>query len=175
MRQGTSMRPGTGSQRLGTASTAAAGFVGGPASDLVVAARPATGLGVRSNTGAAARTVQDASYWSGLLRSRVSEITVEIARMRVDTDRAARDATLTVQLERRYDGAIKEVRALEGDLADLNLAMDKARTNVDVNEMAGFLAAIKRRNESGAKEVRHFFLRRGALSSSLSLSFSAVR
>ena len=139
---------------MGTASTGAAGFVGGPASDLVVAARPATGLGLRAGTGAPARTVQDASYWSGLLRSRVSEITVEIARMRVDTDRAARDASLTVQLERRYDGAIKEVRALEGDLADLNLAMDKARTNVDVGEMAGFLAAIKRRNEAGAKEVR---------------------
>ena len=154
MRQGTSsMRPGTGSHRLGTASTAAAGFVGGPASDLVVAARPATGLGVRSNTGAPARTVQDASYWSGLLHSRINEISVEIARMRVDTDRAARDATLTVQLERRYDGAIKEVHSLEGDLADLNLAMDKARTNVDVSEMAGFLAAIKRRNESGTKTV----------------------
>jgi len=74
--------------------------------------------------------------------------------MRADTERAARDASLTVQLERRYDGAINEVRALEGDLADYNLAMDKARTNVDVNEMTSFLVAIKRRNEAATKEVR---------------------
>lgn len=32
------------------------------------------------------------------------------------------------QLERKYEGLIKEVRSLEGDLADYNLAMDKART-----------------------------------------------
>lgn len=154
------MRPGTGSQRvgtgrIGTASTAAAGFVGGPVGDVVVAARPSTGLGLRTGTSAApARTIQDASYWSGLLRSRVSEISVEISRMRADTERAARDASLTVQLERRYDGAINEVRALEGDLADYNLAMDKARTNVDVSEMTSFLVAIKRRNEAATKEVR---------------------
>lgn len=34
-----------------------------------------------------------------------------------------------VTYERKYDALIKEVRGLEGDLADYNLSMDKARTS----------------------------------------------
>jgi hypothetical protein len=154
MRPSSSSRPGTG-QRLGTGRTSAApaAFVGAP-SDVRVSARPQTGLGLRAGTAGPGRQVQDVSYFSGVLRSKISEISVEISRMRADTERATRDASLTVQLERRYDGAMKEVRALEGDLADYNLAMDKARTNVDVGEINAFLVSLRRRNEAAAKEVR---------------------
>ena len=153
MRPSSSARPGTG-QRVGTgrSSAAPAAFVGAP-SDVRVSARPQTGLGLRAGTAGPGRQVQDVSYFSGVLRSKISEISVEISRMRADTERATRDASLTVQLERRYDGAMKEVRALEGDLADYNLAMDKARTNVDVGEINAFLVSLKRRNEAAAKEV----------------------
>ena len=101
------------------------------------------------------RQVQDGHYFAGLLRGKMTEITAEIARMRGDAERLAKDSSLTLQLERRYEGAVKEVRALEGDLADYNLAMDKARTNVEASEIQAFLAAVKRRNEAGTREVRH--------------------
>ena len=48
--------------------------------------------------------------------------------MRGEIDRIGKDSSLMTQLERKYEGLIKEVRSLEGDLADYNLAMDKART-----------------------------------------------
>ena len=98
--------------------------------------------------------MQDSNYFAGLLRSKIAEITQEIGSMRTDTERGARDSSLIIQLERRFEGAVKEVRSLEGDLADYNLAMDKSRTNVEASEIQGHLAVIKRRNEAMAREVR---------------------
>ena len=73
--------------------------------------------------------------------------------MRGETERTARDSSLVIQLERRYESAVKEVRSLEGDLADYNLAMDKSRTNVEISEIQSHLAVVKRRNEAMSKDV----------------------
>jgi len=133
----------------------AMGIIGGGRG--VTSARPTTaqqGLsGKRTGTGSG-RTVQDGSYFAGLIRSKISEITQEIGNMRVETERTARDSSLVIQLERRYEAAVKEVRSLEGDLADYNLAMDKSRTNVEISEIQSHLAVIKRRNEAMSKDVR---------------------
>ncbi len=155
MRPGTQQRLGTGSGRLPTGGASGASGLMGPAANVLISARPVTqqGLGMRGSTAGPGRQVQDASFFAGLLRSKTGEIMAEMAKMRADTDRALRDSSLTVQLERRFDGAIKEVRALEGELADYNLAMDKARTNVEASEISAFLASVKRRNEAMAKEV----------------------
>ena len=41
-------------------------------------------------------------------------------------------------LERKYESYIKEVRGLEGQLADYNLAMDKTRAGTNPNEILHF-------------------------------------
>lgn len=46
---------------------------------------------------------------------------------------------LALQLERRHEDLVNEVRNLEGELADYNLAMDKLRTNVDPSEILSYL------------------------------------
>jgi hypothetical protein len=156
------MRPGSG--RPGSRQGTAAGGGGGSIAGLVrgggevpvnITARPVTagGLGTRTTATGSGRKVQDTHYFAGLLRGKMTEITQEISRMRGDTERLAKDSSLTVQLERRYEGAVKEVRALEGELADFNLAMDKARTNVEASEIQAFLATVKRRNEAATREV----------------------
>ena len=150
-------RPGSQAGRLGTAGGPQVGLIrAGGGGDVAVANRPVTsgGLSMRVGTAGPGRQVQDGHYFAGLLRGKMTEIAQEIARMRGEAERVARDSSLTAQLERRYDGAVKEVRALEGDLADYNLAMDKARTNVDAAEIQAFLAGVKRRNEAGTREVR---------------------
>jgi hypothetical protein len=111
------------------------GFAGavGPMADMSISERPVTqqGLsGMRPVTSGPGRMVQDASFFVGLLRQKINEITVEIGRMRSDADKAAKDSAVLVQYERKYDVLIKEVRGLEGDLADYNLAMDKSRTSM---------------------------------------------
>ena len=173
MRPGSAMRPGTGSLRGSTAMAGGGGGGGGGAMvsragagdglPQSLAARPTTQQGLAGKRGATSgggRQVQDANYFAGLLRSRVGEITQEIARMRSEAERSARDASLTVQLERRWEGAVKEVRGLEGDLADYNLAMDKARTNVEASEIQAQLALLRRRNEANARDVDQVFIER---------------
>lgn len=134
------------------------GLLGGGGRGEVSMGRPSTssqGLTAkRVGTAGGGRLVQDSNYFAGLLRSKIAEITQEIGSMRTDTERGARDSSLIIQLERRFEGAVKEVRSLEGDLADYNLAMDKSRTNVEASEIQGHLAVIKRRNEAMAREVR---------------------
>ena len=74
--------------------------------------------------------VQDASYFTAILRQKINEISSEITRMRGEVEKGTKDAAVMSQYERKYDTLIKEVRSLEGDLADYNLAMDKSRTSM---------------------------------------------
>lgn len=82
------------------------------------------------STAGPGRMVQDASFFASVLRQRINEISGEITRMRGEVDKSAKDATVLNQYEKKYESLIKEVRALEGDLADYNLAMDKSRTSM---------------------------------------------
>ena len=56
------------------------------------------------------------------------EITAEINKFKREIDQFHADNSQYAQLERKYESYIKEVRQLEGQLADYNLAMDKTRT-----------------------------------------------
>jgi len=153
LRPGSAARVPTagGGGRLGT------GLAGGGAGG-----RPlSTSGGPRASTpGAGGRQVQDASYFVGVIRARVEEIAGEIRRMRAEAERAARDGAATASLERRYEAALAEVRSLEGDLADYNLAMDKARSGVEPGEIGAHFAAVRRRNEAAVRDADALFLER---------------
>ena len=138
-------RPGTGLARPGTASFGLA--------------RPATQQGLQRPS-TAGRQVQDASYFIALLRNRISEITTETARLRTDTDRASRDVAAVATYEKQYETLMKGVRGLEGDLADYNLALDKARTNADAGALVAFAAAQRRRNEASSRDADALFIER---------------
>jgi hypothetical protein len=85
-------------------------------------------MGIRQATAGPGRQVQDASFFVSLLRTKITECSAECSKMRTDIERISKDSSLMTQLERKYEGLIKEVRELEGSLADYNLAMDKSRT-----------------------------------------------
>jgi len=104
---------------------------------------------------------QDTGYFQGLLRTKIGDIAAEIARMRAELDRAAKDSVVSAQLERRYDALLREVRSLEGDLADFNLAMDKSRSAVvDAGEIVVVFQAVRHRNEALARELDAVFVER---------------
>ena len=165
---GLAYRPGTGQQQQQPARLGTAGLRPGTASTLAgsglsFAERPITQqglLGVRPATGGPGRQVQDASFFLGLLRSRTHDIVAETGRLRGETERAARDAAAITSFERQYEGLIKEVRSLEGDLADYNLALDKARTHTETADVAAVAAAQKRRNEAASREADAMFVER---------------
>jgi intraflagellar transport protein 74 len=166
-----SNRPGTGggwgiqagAARLSTAQRQA-NFQGvGLNTEVKVGNRPVTGqgmTGIRIKTAGPGRQVQDTSYFLGLLRTKNQELQDEIASFEREIKQHNSDSTRYAQMERRYEGLIKEVRSLEGQLADYNLAMDKFRTNTDPFEIARYQQTLKERNQTHAAEVDRVFVRR---------------
>ena len=92
-------------------------------------------MGMRIKTAGPGRQVQDASYFITLLRTKCSELTSEITKFKGEINRHESDSSSYVQLERRYEELIKEVRMLEGQLADYNLAMDKSNHHTPVEDV----------------------------------------
>ena len=71
------------------------------------------------------RLVEDAAYYIGLLRKRIGDTTSETQRLKTELDQNAKDTSQYSQLERKYETLLKAKEALEGQLADYNLALDK--------------------------------------------------
>lgn len=71
------------------------------------------------------RTIQDKSYYLDLLRKKGKDITNEITKFKKNFETIQQNNNLFVTYEKRYEELTKEVRELEGQLADYNLAFDK--------------------------------------------------
>lgn len=154
-------RLGTG--RLGTGMAAPVYTGVGLNTEVNIKDRPVTRegmVGIISGSMGPGRQVEDASYWVGKLRQKTAELQAEIDRMKAEVDQFHKDSTTYQNYERKYESLIKEVRSLEGQLADYNLAMDKSRTSTDPREIHHYFQSLKARNEHEAKEIDNVFLRR---------------
>lgn len=109
------------------------------------------------------RQIADKNYYLTLLRERVTDISNEIESMRKEIDKTQSDNATYGQLERKYGDVYKEVRALEGQLADYNLAQDKMRTNTDVHEIQDTFERLRGKNEFDRKQVDDTFMRVAAV------------
>ena len=136
MRPGSGMRrpPGTARLRTGVAPTgpglqAAQGL--SISANVNVQDRPMTGQGVKGmqakglNAGPGGRLVEDAAYYVGVLRKKMTDITNETRKLRIEIEQSSKDSSSYSNLERKYETLVKEKEKLEGQLADYNLAMDK--------------------------------------------------
>ena len=135
----------------------------GMETEVKVSDRPVTQqgmMGMRVRTAGPGRQVQDNTYYLGLLRNKITEITAEINKFKREIDQFHADNSQYAQLERKYESYIKEVRQLEGQLADYNLAMDKTRTGSDPADLAQYQARLKEKNDYEKREVDNIFMRR---------------
>ncbi len=138
---GTGMRPGSGARKApGTARLRTGVAPTGPGTQAAqgialsasvnVSDRPMTGHGVMGmkvqgqNQG---RLVEDAAYYIGLLRKKISDVNSETIKLRTEVEQQSKDNSQYTQLERRYENLLKNKENLEGQLADYNLALDKVR------------------------------------------------
>eukprot|EP00947_MAST-08B_sp_MAST-8B-sp1_P001371 g1371.t1 len=117
-------------------------------------------MGMRTATAGPGRQVQDNTYYLGLLRGKMTEINTEINKLKGEIDQLHKDNSQYAQLERKYEALITEVRGLEGELADFNLAMDKARTSTDPAEIKNYQQMLKDKNERLAQDVDRVFIER---------------
>jgi intraflagellar transport protein 74 len=76
-----------------------------------------------------------------------------------EIDQIDEDNNLQVQLTRKYENLLKEVREREGELADFNLALDKVRTHTESTELRDMFSRLQERNEHERNNVDEAFLR----------------
>lgn len=177
----TGIRPGTGQRgmlssasdgrpltgRLGTGQQApatpgqTAGYGISLNTEVNVSDRPVTQqgmMGMRIGSAGPGRQVQDASFFKGKLHSKTAEISSEIDKLQREIEQDAKDKAQCAQLERKYEKLAREVRDLEGQLADYNLAMDKMRSATDPAEVRQVQEQLHQRNVTEAEDVDRIFL-----------------
>ena len=137
---GTGRRPGSGLARPpGTSRLRTGQVAAGPGTQaaqgvalqasIKVTDRPMTGQGVMGmkTAGPGGRLVEDTSYFVGLIRKKINDVTKETNRLRIEAEQQSKESSQTTQLEQKYEKLMKQKELLEGQLADYNLAMDKVR------------------------------------------------
>lgn len=130
-----------------------------------VADRPVTNHGMmgmkqKPPSTAGGRQVQDYNYFVAQLRRRITDITGELKTIREQSESLAKENSQAGVLERRYETLENEVRGLEGQLADYNLARDKARSSTDPDELRSMVYQLKERNKQDEKDVDRIYIMR---------------
>jgi len=145
-----------------SAGTVAAGGVALSAS-INVNDRPLTGqgvMGMRAQTGMSGRLVEDASYYVGLIRKKMTDVNNETNRLRNEIEQQSKDSSQFAQLEKRYETLLKNKEQLEGTLADYNLAMDKTRTSTDTEDVQQLAIHMAEKNRQTSQELDRVFMQR---------------
>jgi len=108
--------------------------------------RPVTnhGLtGMKAGNLGPSRQYYDRNYYVNLMKTKNTEIADEIGKMKQEVNDINRDNAKYLNLERRYEMLIKDVRKYEGELADYNLALDKHRSDTKPEDIENLFMHIK--------------------------------
>lgn len=174
IRPGTGMRPGTGARaalgsRQGTARAGPINTSGvGMQTSMNISDRPVTqqGLsGMRTAGNGPARQIQDNSYYLQILRAKCAEIIAEIGVLKGNIDQGQKDNAAYGQLERKYETLTNDMRALQGELADYNLLLDRARVHREVDDVLQEAHQLQASNATDRQRVDEVFNHRNNLES----------
>lgn len=133
--------------------------------------RPVTNHGLTGITTAGQgpkRKIYDKSYFLNLLKSKNTEISSEIGKFKKEIDKINKDNQSYLTLERKYDVLINDVRQLEGELADYNLAQDKFRAGTKTDDIMALYHHIRLQNEKKKSQLDDLFLERKEMENEIS-------
>lgn len=125
--------------------------------------RPVTrqGLGgIRTQSQGPQRQVQDKSYWLGLLRSKISELNSEIAKLSKHISNFNQENASYLSYEKRAENLAAEIKELQGQLADYNMLVDKLNTNSGFADLKEDYESLKAQNERETKAIDELFSQR---------------
>jgi len=108
--------------------------------------RPVTNhglVGIKTAALGPKRQIYDRGYYLAELKKKNVEIQGEITKMKTEVEEINKDNQTYLNLERKYDTLIKEVRQFEGELADYNLALDKFRSDTKPEDIEALYMHIK--------------------------------
>ncbi|XP_072445101.1 intraflagellar transport protein 74 homolog isoform X2 [Chiloscyllium punctatum] len=159
--------------RLGTGlspGTARPGTRGGPvmaggvlSSQIKVADRPVTqqGLsGMKTGMKGPHRQILDKSYFLGLLRAKINELTTEVSKLQKEIDTFNQENSVYLSYEKRAEALAVEIKDLQGQLADYNMLVDKLNTNTDMEEVMNDYNILKAQNDREAQSMDVIFTER---------------
>ncbi|KAM8962173.1 intraflagellar transport protein 74 homolog [Pelodytes ibericus] len=168
------IRPPPTAGRLPTGmppTTARPGTRGGPvgsgvlSAQIKVADRPVTqqGLsGMKTGMKGPQRQILDKSYFLGLLRSKVSELTTEMSKLKKEIDTYNQENSTYLSYEKRAEALALEIKEHQGQLADYNMLVDKLNTNTDMEEVMNDYNMLKSQNDREAQSIDVIFTERQA-------------
>merc|ERR1719387_1277236 len=154
-------RPGSGRMRTGQPPGTAMPMGVGMVTEVKVQERVVTqqGMrGVKTGTMGPGRQIYDKSYYMSKLREKIQELSGELQKFNKEIDDISKDHQNYQAYEKRYDMLIRNVRNLEGDLADYNLALDKHRTDAHPEEVNHMYMYLKSQNDQHRSELDQCFL-----------------
>ncbi|GCB60460.1 hypothetical protein scyTo_0009178 [Scyliorhinus torazame] len=162
----TALRLGTGA----TPGTARPGTRGGPvmpggvlSAQIKVADRPVTqqGLsGMKTGMKGPHRQILDKSYFLGLLRAKINELTTEVSKLQKEIDTFNQENSVYLSYEKRAEALAVEIKDLQGQLADYNMLVDKLNTNTDMEEVMNDYNILKAQNDREAQSMDVIFTER---------------
>lgn len=164
---GTGMRmpPGTGAPGTARPGTrgGAAGGQGVLDAKLTVSDRPTTqqGLGgMKTGKKGPQRTVLDKSYYLGLLRTKMNELTAENNTLERGIDQANEENNSFLSYEKRAEALATEIKELQGQLGDYNTLVDKLNTETEMDEVLDDHQQLKAQNDREASNIDTIFTER---------------
>lgn len=131
--------------------------------NLQVLDRPVTQHGLAGISGSNVkdgRIVYDKSYYLGVVRKKISELRGEIDKFDTEMEDIVKDTATFKILEKKRENLIKEVRNLEGELADYNLSLDKKRSEAQADEVLANFEYMKAQNQRHREFLDALFLER---------------
>uniref|UniRef100_A0A8C5LNI7 Intraflagellar transport 74 n=1 Tax=Leptobrachium leishanense TaxID=445787 RepID=A0A8C5LNI7_9ANUR len=152
----TTARPGTRGGSFGP---------GVLSSQIKVADRPVTqqGLsGMKTGIKGPQRQILDKSYFLGLLRSKVSELTTEMSKLKKEIDNYNQENSVYLSYEKRAEALALDIKEHQGQLADYNMLVDKLNTNIDMEEVLVDYNMLKSQNDREAHSIDVIFTERQA-------------
>lgn len=150
-------RPGTRGGPIGTGVVLS--------SQIKVADRPVTqqGLsGMKTGMKGPQRQIMDKSYYLGVLRSKINELTAEITKLQKEIDMYNQENSVYLSYEKRAESLASEIKEFQGQLADYNMLVDKLNTNTDMEEVMSDYNMLKAQNDREAQSIDIIFTERQA-------------
>ncbi|XP_075682570.1 intraflagellar transport protein 74 homolog [Rhinoderma darwinii] len=158
----TSMPPGTARPGTRGGPPAAGGVL---SAQIKVADRPVTqqGLsGMKTGMKGPQRQIMDKSYFLGLLRGKINELTAEMTKLNKEIDTSNQENSVYLSYEKRAEVLAHEIKEQQGQLADYNMLVDKLNTNTDMEEVLNDYNMLKAQNDREAQSIDVIFTERQA-------------
>ncbi|NXU16248.1 IFT74 protein, partial [Pardalotus punctatus] len=134
-------------------------------SQIKVADRPVTqqGLsGIKTAVKGPQRQIVDKTYYLGLLRSKINELTMEINKLQEEVEMYKQEKSVYLSYEKRAEALAGEIKDFQGQLGDYNMVVDILNTSTDMTEVIRDYNMLKVQNDRDAQHMDKIFTERQA-------------